>query len=169
MGPGQPYYDAQPVGTFLNTQWNTIKDDLIAGNQVYVGGFIFDWCDEYCNNNEQVGGPNAKFQGGKFAGGYWHEAGFGVASAVDQSTYGQGKPNISRTFFKAYDALKTARWSQPITARFWSMAASPGESPKPPGEISPKLPEYENTHSAGSNPSRDGTCLPNLRGDGEGE
>jgi hypothetical protein len=111
MGPGQPYFAAQPVATFLTTQWNTIKGNLQAGpNQVCAGGFIFDWCDEYWkgnNNNIQIGGPAAAFQGGAFAGGYWDEAGFGVTSAVDQSTYGQGKPNISRRLFKAYGAIKT--------------------------------------------------------------
>jgi hypothetical protein len=44
-----------------------------------------------------------------------------------------------------------------------------GELSRQAGEISPKLPEYENTHSTSSNPSRDGTCLPNLRGESEGE
>jgi hypothetical protein len=111
MGSGQPYFAAQPVATFLNTQWNTIKTNLKAGtNQVCAGGFIFDWCDEYWkgnNNFMQVGGPSAGFQGGAFAGGYWDEAGFGVTSAVDQSTYGQGKPNISRRLFKGYNAVKT--------------------------------------------------------------
>jgi hypothetical protein len=111
MGSGQPYFAAQPVGTFLNTQWNTIKANLKAGpSQVCAGGFIFDWCDEYWkanNNNTQIGGPSAGFQGGAFAGGYWDEAGFGITSAVDQSTYGQGKPNISRRLFKGYGAVKT--------------------------------------------------------------
>jgi hypothetical protein len=111
MGTGQPYFAAQPVATFLTTQWNTIKINLKAGpNQVCAGGFIFDWCDEYWkagNNFMQIGGPSAGFQGGAFAGGYWDEAGFGVTSAVDQSTYGQGKPNISRRLFKGYGAVKT--------------------------------------------------------------
>jgi len=111
MGSGQPYFDAQPVATFLNTQWNTIKANLRAGpNQVCAGGFIFDWCDEYWkgnNNNMQIGGPSAGFLGGAFAGGYWDEAGFGITSAVDQSTYGQGKRNISRRLFKSYGAVKT--------------------------------------------------------------
>ena len=41
MGPGQPYYNAQPAARFLNTQWNTIKTNLMAGdNQVCVGGFV---------------------------------------------------------------------------------------------------------------------------------
>jgi hypothetical protein len=109
MGTGQPYFAAQPVETFLKTQWNTIKSNLTAGsNQVCVGGFIFDWCDEYWkgnNNNVQVGGPNINFQGGAFAGGYWDEAGFGVTSAVNQGAYGQGNP-ISRNLFKGYDAVK---------------------------------------------------------------
>jgi len=116
MGPGQPYFDAQPVAEFLTTQWNTIKSNLKAGpNQVCAGGFIFDWCDEYWKGDPdnpnppvvQIGGPDGSFKGGAFAGGYWDEAGFGVTSAVDQSTYGQGKPNISRRLFKGYNAVKT--------------------------------------------------------------
>ena len=111
MGQGQPYFDAQPVATFLTTQWNTIKVNLKAGpDQVCVGGFIFDWCDEYWkgnNNSVQLGGPDGSFKGGAFAGSYYDEAGFGVASAVDQSAYGQGKPNISRSLFKGYNAVKT--------------------------------------------------------------
>ena len=116
MGQGQPYFAAQPVATFLTTQWNTIKANLKAGSsQVCAGGFIFDWCDEYWKGDPdnpnppvmQIGGPAAEFQGGAFAGGYWDEAGFGVTSAVDQNTYGQGKPNISRRLFKGYDAVKT--------------------------------------------------------------
>ena len=109
MGTGQPYFAAQPVGTFLKTQWNTIKSNVMGGsNQVCVGGFIFDWCDEYWkgnDNNVQVGGPSIDFQGGAFAGGYWDEAGFGVTSAVNQGLYGQGNP-ISRTLFKGYEAVK---------------------------------------------------------------
>jgi hypothetical protein len=110
MGAGQPYFAAQPVAKFLTTQWNTIKANLKAGpTQVCAGGFIFDWCDEYWkgnNNFMQIGGPSSGFQGGAFAGGYWDEAGFGITSAVDQSTYGQGKPNISRRLFKGYAAVK---------------------------------------------------------------
>jgi hypothetical protein len=75
MGTGQPYFAAQPVATFLNTQWNTIKANLKAGNnQVCAGGFIFDWCDEYWigkNNFKQGGGPSAGFPGVAFSGGYW--------------------------------------------------------------------------------------------------
>jgi hypothetical protein len=111
MGPGQPYYDAQPVARFLNTQWNTIKTNLMAGdNQVCVGGFIFDWCDEYWkanNKSVQIGGPNDKFFDTGFAGNYWDEAGFGVSSAVPESAYGPNKPNISRNLFKGYtDGVK---------------------------------------------------------------
>lgn len=115
MGTGQPYFAAQPVATFLTTQWNTIKANLNAGSsQVCAGGFIFDWCDEYWKGDPdnpnppvvQIGGPDGAFQGDAFAGGYWDEAGFGVTSAVDQSTYGQGKPNISRSLFKGYNAVK---------------------------------------------------------------
>jgi hypothetical protein len=112
MGTGQPYFAAQPVATFLNTQWDTIKANVKAGtNQVCTGGFIFDWSDEYWKVGPNyytvhVGGPDGTFKGGAFAGSYYDEAGFGVTSAVDQSTYGQGKPNISRTLFKGYNAVK---------------------------------------------------------------
>jgi len=120
MGPGQPYFAAQPVAMFLTTQSNTIISNLKADpNQVCAGGFIFDCCDEYWkgnNNNIQIGGPSAGFQGGAFAGGYWDEAGFGITSAVDQSTYGQGKPNISRTLFKGDNAVKT----------FYNASSQPG-------------------------------------------
>ena len=54
----------------------------------------------------QLGGPNRNFLEGNFAGGYADEAGFGVTGSVNQSTYGPGKPNISRTLFKGYDAVK---------------------------------------------------------------
>jgi hypothetical protein len=111
MGMGKPYFAAQPVATFLDTQWDTIKANLKAGdNQVCAGGFIFDWCDEYWkanNNNVQQGGPDTHFNRSAFAGNYWDEAGFGVTSAVDQSAYGPNKPNISRTLFKGYHAVKT--------------------------------------------------------------
>ena len=70
---------------------------------------IFDWCDEYWKSDHpdtQVGGPNRNFLGGAFAGGYADEAGYGVIGSVNQSTYGPNKPNISRTLFKGYDAVK---------------------------------------------------------------
>jgi len=106
MGMGKPYYDAKPVAMFLTTQWNTIKSNLMAGdNQVCVGGFIFDWCDEYWkadNKSAQRGGPSGHFFDTGFAGNYWDEAGFGVSSAVPESAYGPNKPNISRTLFKGY-------------------------------------------------------------------
>ena len=110
MGPGQTYYDAVPVANFLNTQWSTMKANIRAGtNQVCVGGFIFDWVDEYWKGNDlnmQVGGPQAGFRQDTFAGGYHDEAGFGVTGAVNQSTYGQNKPNISRQLFKGFHAVK---------------------------------------------------------------
>jgi hypothetical protein len=72
MGPGQPYFAATTTSQFLTTQWQTIIANVGAGtNQVCVGGFIFDWCDEYWkggNPNVQQGGPNQGFQGGAFAG-----------------------------------------------------------------------------------------------------
>ena len=73
-----------------------------------MGGFIFDWSDEFWkggNKDRQLGGPDGSFKGGAFAGSYYDEAGFGVTSAVAQSTYGQGKPNISRALFKGYNAV----------------------------------------------------------------
>jgi hypothetical protein len=110
MGLGKPYYDAVPVATFLNTQWNTIKANLASkAAQVCVGGFIFDWSDEYWKANYpsvQKGGPNANFLGNAFAGGYWDEAGFGVSSAVQQNLYGGNNPNITRTLFKGYEEVK---------------------------------------------------------------
>jgi hypothetical protein len=121
MGQGKPYFDAQPVATFLTTQWNTIKANISSNaNQVCVGGFIFDWCDEYWkgnNINVQVGGPNIDFQGNAFAGGYWDEAGFGVTSSVNQSTYGPSNPNITRTLFKGYYAVKDFYTASSWTAR----------------------------------------------------
>jgi hypothetical protein len=120
MGQGKPYFDAQPVATFLTTQWNTVKANIGSNaNQVCVGGFVFDWCDEYWkgnNVNVQVGGPNIDFQFSAFAGGYWDEAGFGVTSSVDQSTYGPTKPNITRTLFKGYYAVKDFYGSSSWTA-----------------------------------------------------
>jgi hypothetical protein len=112
MGPGHPYFAAQPVATFLNTQWNTLKANIGAAgnNQVCVGGFIFEWSDEYWkanDNNVQVGGPDANFQGGAFAGSYADEAGYGVTGDVDQSLYGNGQPDISRTLFLGYNAVRT--------------------------------------------------------------
>src|SRR5262249_39989193 len=112
-GQGRPYFDSQPVARFLNTQWNTIKTNLAdTGNrQLCVGGFILDWCDEYWkgnNNNVQIGGPNINFQLGACAGGYWDEAGLGIPSAVDQSLYGNGQPNIPRPLFLGYNAVRTS-------------------------------------------------------------
>ena len=110
MGPGQPYFAATTTSQFLTTQWQTIRANVGAGtNQVCVGGFIFDWCDEYWkggNPNVQQGGPSQGFQGGAFAGGYWDEAWFGITSAVDQSQYGNNQPNINRTLFAAYAGIR---------------------------------------------------------------
>jgi hypothetical protein len=111
MGQGQPYFDATTTSQFLNRQWQTIRANVGAGtNQVCVGGFIFDWSDEYWkgnNANVQQGGPDQGFNGGAFAGGYWDEAWFGITSAVDQSQYGNNQPNINRTLFAAYAAIQT--------------------------------------------------------------
>jgi hypothetical protein len=108
MGQGEPFFDAMPTSEFLATQWQTIKVNVGAG-QVCVGGFIFEWCDEYwkgADANTQLGGPSQGFSGGAFAGGYWDEAWFGISSAVDQSSYGSGQQNISRTPFAAYAAVQ---------------------------------------------------------------
>jgi hypothetical protein len=110
MGPGKPYFDATTTSQFLTTQWQTIKANVGAGpNQVCVGGFIFDWCDEYWkanNPNQQLGGPDQSFKQGTFAGGYEDEAWYGITSAVDQSQYGGGNPNINRTRFEAYAGVQ---------------------------------------------------------------
>jgi hypothetical protein len=110
MGQGQPYFAATTTSQFLTTQWQTIRANVGAGtNQVCVGGFIFDWCDEYWKGNDpdvQQGGPDQNFQGGAFAGGYWDEAWFGITSAVDQSQYGNNQPNVNRTLFSAYAGIR---------------------------------------------------------------
>ncbi|MBV8300555.1 MAG: hypothetical protein JOY68_01370 [Candidatus Dormibacteraeota bacterium] len=111
MGTGRPYYASVPVADFLNSQWNTIIDNIGAkSEQVCVGGFVFIWSDEYYkanNPSSQQGGPNGKFKGGAYAGGYSDEAGYGVTSSVPQETYGGSNPPITRTLFKGYDAVKT--------------------------------------------------------------
>jgi hypothetical protein len=111
MGPGKPFFAATTTTNFITSLWNAITANVGAGgDQVCVGGFIFEWADEYWkgdNVNVQVGGPNPDFLGGAFAGGYGDEAGYGLSSSVSNSQYGQGKPNIVRTFFKAYTAVTT--------------------------------------------------------------
>jgi hypothetical protein len=110
IGAGRPYFDAKEVGAFLNGLWDVIKGNVGAKNaQVCVGGFIFEWSDEYYKAGEQfrskqVGNPN--FVGGSFAGSYGDEAGYGVTSDVDASAYGLGRPNITRTLFKGYHEMK---------------------------------------------------------------
>ena len=82
-----------------------------------MGGFIFEWCDEYWKGgdaNTQFGGPSQGFSGGAFAGGYWDEAWFGITSAVDQSLYGSGQQNISRTPFAAYANAVQKFYGQPV-------------------------------------------------------
>lgn len=111
MGQGQPYFAATTTSQFLTTLWQTMKANIGAGtNQVCVGGFIFDWCDEYWKptgepNTQHVGGPDQSFHGGAFAGGYADEAWYGITSAVDQSLYGGPTP-ISRTLFSAYAGVQ---------------------------------------------------------------
>jgi hypothetical protein len=111
MGTGQPYFAATTTTNFITSLWNAITANVGAGNdQVCVGGFIFDWSDEYWkgnNVNVQVGGPDVNFKGGAFAGSYADEAGYGLSSSVPNSQYGSGQPNIVRTFFKAYNAVTT--------------------------------------------------------------
>ena len=111
MGAGQPYFDATTTSNFITSLWLAITANVGAENkQVCVGGFLFDWSDEYWkgnNENVQVGGPEVKFQGGAFAGGYADEAGYGLSSSVPNSQYGSGQPNIVRTFFKAYNTVST--------------------------------------------------------------
>jgi hypothetical protein len=111
MGQGQPFFAATTTTNFITSLWNAITANVGAGSdQVCVGGFIFEWSDEYWkgdNADEQVGGPDVNFQGGAFAGGYADEAGYGLSSSVPNSQYGSGQPNIVRTFFKAYNAVTT--------------------------------------------------------------
>ena len=110
MGQGQPYFAATTTSQFLTTQWQTIRANVGAGtNQVCVGGFIFDWSDEYWKANDpnnHLGGPDQSFKGGAFAGGYADEAWYGITSAVDQSQYGNNQPNINRTLFAAYAGIR---------------------------------------------------------------
>jgi hypothetical protein len=111
IGPGQPYYDAKETGAFLKGLWDVVKGNIGAKTtQVCVGGFIFEWSDEYWKagnqyRSVQTGGPNPAFQGGAFAGSYGDEAGYGLTSDVDGSLYGPGMPPITRTFFKGYKAV----------------------------------------------------------------
>ena len=110
MGPGQPYFAATTTSQFLTTQWQTIRANVGAGtNQVCVGGFIFDWTDEYWKAGDasnHLGGPDQSFKGGAFAGGYADEAWYGITSAVPQSQYGNNQPNINRTLFAAYAGIR---------------------------------------------------------------
>jgi hypothetical protein len=110
MGPDRTYKYAEPTSSFMATQWSTIKGNIASGkDQVCVGGFIFDWADEYWKANDpnnHVGGPNQHFTQA-FAGGYWDEAWFGINSAVPFQAYGSGKPQITRQQFKAYGGVKT--------------------------------------------------------------
>jgi hypothetical protein len=111
IGPGMPYYDAKETGAFLKGLWHVVKGNIGANTtQVCVGGFIFEWSDEYWKagnqyRSVQTGGPTAAFKGGAFAGSYADEAGYGLTSDVDGSLYGPGMPPITRTFFKGYEAV----------------------------------------------------------------
>jgi hypothetical protein len=123
MGPGKPYYAAEPVATYLNTEWNTIKANIAAKvDQVCVGGFIFDWSDEYWKGNNpsvQQGGPEPKFLG-EFAGGYADEAGYGVTSSVSQDLYGGGNPktrNQCQSFVSLANALSLRGCAPPGVSR----------------------------------------------------
>ena len=75
------------------------KPTLSPGdNQVCVGGFIFDWCDEYWkgdNKSVQIGGPNDNFFDTGFAGNYWDEAGFWRLPAQSRN---RPMARTSRTF-----------------------------------------------------------------------
>ena len=109
MGQNEPYFAATTTSQFLKTQWQTITANIGAGtNQVCVGGFIFEWSDEYWKANDasnHLGGPDQSFKGGAFAGSYADEAWYGITSAVDQSDYGTGQP-INRTLFDAYTGIR---------------------------------------------------------------
>ena len=113
IGPGMPYFDAKEVGPYLTGLWNVITGNVGAKNaQVCVGGFIFEWSDEYWKagnqfRSKQVGGPDPNFMKSKYAGSYEDEAGFGVTSDVDASAYGLGRPDIWRKPFKGYQAVTT--------------------------------------------------------------
>ena len=111
MGPGQPYFDAQPVARFLNTQWNTIKTNLMAGdNQVCVGGFIFDWCDEYWkanNKSVQIGGPTISSSTPASQVTIGTRPGSAFPAQSLKRPMAQTSRNISRNLFKGYtDGVK---------------------------------------------------------------
>jgi hypothetical protein len=124
MGAGQPYYDAEPAGSFLTKQMQTVKDNTgaAASTQVCAGGFIFGFADEWYkagNPNSQLGGPNNAFQNPLFAGGYFDESWFGLTQGVSSALYTNGQP-LARPTNLAYAAVK----------KFYN-AAMPGGGGKP--------------------------------------
>lgn len=123
MGQGEPYFAATTTSQFLTTQWQTLRANIGAGiNQVWVGGFIFEWSDEYWKADDasnHLGGPDQSFKGGAFAGGYADEAWYGITSAVDQSEYGTGQPITERyagirVFYTSTTHLASSLYGHPV-------------------------------------------------------
>ncbi len=74
-----------------------------------MGGFIFDWSDEYWKAGDPVTTsvvPIKALRAGHSPAAMRMKPGIGITSAVDQSQYGNNQPNINRTLFDAYAGIR---------------------------------------------------------------